>query len=138
MEVFTLGRCIFSKNRFFRLFKSVHNKEVFTIERCSLVEVSLYLYFNETMKCIGYQAVDTRNETLVLSNDFKRDYLLDVCFCKDTPQSSQSSENCWNTMKQSFLCPMSHQCMSEYRIENVSLHCLNGEAEERLPECQIK
>ncbi len=41
--MFIYGRCISSKNRFFGLFKSVHNKEVFTYERCSLIEVLLYI-----------------------------------------------------------------------------------------------
>ena len=40
-EVFTIERCISSKNRSVRP-ESVQNKEVFTRERCSLTEVLLY------------------------------------------------------------------------------------------------
>jgi hypothetical protein len=44
-EVFTIERCISSKNLFFGLFKSVHNQEVFIIGSCSLIEVLLYQVF---------------------------------------------------------------------------------------------
>ena len=47
-EVFTLERCISSKNWFLGLFESVHNKEVFILERCSLWEVLLYWYSNKS------------------------------------------------------------------------------------------
>jgi hypothetical protein len=86
-----------------------------------------YVYFNGSIKCIGYQARSTSQEIHFDWAIFGLNFRFDHLFCKFYEEKLESGpqidKNCWNNTKQSFLCQEMFKCISKHRLRNVIEDC---------------
>ncbi len=113
-EVFTIERCISSKNRSVGP-ESVQNNEVFTIEGCSLIEVLLYIYIKGKTERQVF-SIEKRQSSISKINKTKvylRLYLIyTICL---------SSVNSIHRIVQIFITYFAHlfDCYSSYYFEKL-------------------
>jgi hypothetical protein len=81
-----------------------------------------YVFFNGSIKCIGYQARSDWQEMQYGWSKFVIHHPFDHLFCNEAEKKLESGphmdKNCWNDTKQSFLCPISFKCISKHRLRN--------------------
>ena len=92
-----------------------------------------YVFFNGSIKCLGYKARSDTSQIKFPVLHFLDDYLSDYSFCNNSEKKLESGpqldKNCWNDTKQSFLCFTSLQCISKHRLRNNIKDC-RGEEDE--------
>lgn len=101
-----------------------------------------YVYFNGSIKCIGYQARSDLQNISVSWSTFQSDDASDRLFCnyfaKTWVSTPNIHEHCWKETQQSFFCPNSLQCISKHRLRDYNVDCILFEDEHANQTCYME
>jgi hypothetical protein len=101
-----------------------------------------YIFFNGSIKCVGYQASSNSQEIRFSWTITQQFYTIDSRFCRYSEKSDvfgpQINKNCCNDTKQSFLCEDNSRCISKHRLRDSINDCHDGTDEDIYQDYYIK